>query len=64
MIKTIGVIGSGQMGNGIAHVAAINDFNVKIIDIDEKHLQNALATFEKNLCRQIQKGLLLSLIHI
>ncbi len=58
MIKTIGVIGSGQMGNGIAHVAAINDFNVKIIDIDEKQLQNALATIEKNLCRQIQKGLL------
>ena len=40
MIKTIGVIGAGQMGNGIAHVAALNGLDVTIVDIG-----NALGAF-------------------
>lgn len=54
-IKTIGVIGAGQMGNGIAHVAAVSGFNVKLIDVSEDALQNAVATIKKNLDRQVKK---------
>jgi len=54
-IKTIGVIGAGQMGNGIAHVAAVSGFNVKLIDVSEDALQNAVATIKKNLDRQVNK---------
>lgn len=55
MIKTIGVIGSGQMGNGIAHVAAQNGFKVILNDIDQGRLQNALATISSNLDRMVAK---------
>tara|TARA_Y100001970_G_scaffold294370_1_gene451924 strand:+ start:24021 stop:24893 length:873 start_codon:yes stop_codon:yes gene_type:complete len=58
MIKTIGIIGAGQMGNGIAHVAAINDFDVTIIDVNEEKIRNAFSSIERNLDRQVQKGLL------
>jgi len=54
-IKTIGVIGAGQMGNGIAHVAAVSGFNVKLIDVSEDALQKAIATIKKNLDRQVKK---------
>jgi 3-hydroxybutyryl-CoA dehydrogenase len=54
-IKTIGVIGAGQMGNGIAHVAAVSGFNVKLIDVSGEALENAVATIKKNLDRQVKK---------
>ncbi len=54
-IKTIGVIGAGQMGNGIAHVAAVSGFNVKLIDVSADALENAVATIKKNLDRQVKK---------
>lgn len=54
-IKTIGVIGAGQMGNGIAHVAAVSGFNVKLIDVSGEALENAIATIKKNLDRQVKK---------
>lgn len=49
------MIGSGQMGNGIAHVAAQNGFKVILNDIDQSRLQNALATISSNLDRMVAK---------
>lgn len=55
-MKNIAVIGSGTMGNGIAHVFAQHGFHVQLIDIDKGALERALATIEKNLGRQVEKG--------
>lgn len=55
-IKQIGVIGAGQMGNGIAHVFASAGYNVLLNDIDEARISAALGTIEKNLTRQVSKG--------
>lgn len=55
-MKNISVIGSGTMGNGIAHVFSLNGFNVSLIDIAEDRLTKALATIDKNLSRQVDKG--------
>jgi 3-hydroxybutyryl-CoA dehydrogenase len=57
-MKNISVIGSGTMGNGIAHVFAQSGFQVSLIDVQEEALKKALATIEKNLNRQIEKGTL------
>lgn len=57
-MKNVAVIGSGTMGNGIAHVFAQNDFKVALIDISEDALKKAVATIEKNLGRQVEKGLI------
>lgn len=54
-IKTIGVIGAGQMGNGIAHVAAAAGYSVKLIDVNQDALDAAVATITKNLDRQVKK---------
>ncbi|MGY8986465.1 MAG: 3-hydroxybutyryl-CoA dehydrogenase [Sphingomonadales bacterium] len=54
-IKTVGVIGSGQMGNGIAHVASTSGFNVVMTDISMKNAEKGLATITKNLARQVSK---------
>jgi 3-hydroxybutyryl-CoA dehydrogenase len=55
-IKTVGVIGSGTMGNGIAHVFAQTGYQVMLLDIDQKYLDKGLATIGKNLDRQVAKG--------
>ncbi len=55
-IKQIGVIGAGQMGNGIAHIFAAAGYNVSLNDIDEQRIAAALGTIEKNLTRQVSKG--------
>ncbi len=55
-MKHIAVIGSGTMGNGIAHVFAQHDFQVALIDINKEALEKAMQTIEKNLDRQLQKG--------
>ncbi|MEJ0055416.1 MAG: 3-hydroxybutyryl-CoA dehydrogenase [Bacteroidota bacterium] len=55
-MKNIAVIGSGTMGNGIAHVFAQNGYKVTLIDISEDALKKALATIDKNLGRQVEKG--------
>lgn len=55
-MKNITVIGSGTMGNGIAHVFAQCGYSVHLVDINENALQKALATITKNLDRQLQKG--------
>ncbi len=57
-MKNISVIGSGTMGNGIAHVFAQHGFQVSLIDINEIALEKALGTIEKNLERQVSKQLL------
>lgn len=57
-MNEIGVIGSGTMGNGIAHTFAQNGFKVTLIDINEHALEKALATTSKNLDRQIKKELI------
>ena len=55
-MNNIAVIGSGTMGNGIAHVFAQFGFKVSLIDISEDALKKAIATIEKNLNRQVEKG--------
>lgn len=55
-IKTIGVIGAGQMGNGIAHVSAVAGYDVKLVDISQEAIDKGLATIDKNLERQVNKG--------
>lgn len=57
-MKNIAVIGSGTMGNGIAHVFAQFDYKVSLIDINQNALEKSLATIGKNLDRQVSKGLL------
>ncbi|WP_041738768.1 3-hydroxyacyl-CoA dehydrogenase family protein [Echinicola vietnamensis] len=57
-MSKIAVIGSGTMGNGIAHVFAQHDHQVSLIDKDEKALEKGLATIAKNLDRQIEKGII------
>jgi 3-hydroxybutyryl-CoA dehydrogenase len=55
-IKTIGVVGAGQMGGGIAQVAAASGFRVIMNDIAESFIQKGLATISKNLERLAEKG--------
>lgn len=57
-MKNIAVIGSGTMGNGIAHVLAQHGYSVSLIDISEEALKKAVATIEKNLGRQVEKGVI------
>jgi 3-hydroxybutyryl-CoA dehydrogenase len=58
MIKKIIVCGAGTMGNGIAHIFALNGFTVQIYEINESGAQKGLKTIEANLDRQIKKGLI------
>ena len=55
VIKKVGVIGAGQMGNGIAHVAALAGFDVVLNDISVDRLKSGMATINGNLTRQVSK---------
>ena len=55
-LKTIGVIGAGQMGSGIAHVSATSGYQVILQDISQEQLEKAKASISKNLDKQIAKG--------
>lgn len=57
-IKTVGVLGAGVMGNGIAHVFARAGYAVVLRDVKQEFLDRALATIGKNLDREIKKGAL------
>ncbi|MGZ3945917.1 MAG: 3-hydroxyacyl-CoA dehydrogenase family protein [Mucilaginibacter sp.] len=57
-MKNITVIGSGTMGNGIAHTFAQNGFKVSLVDISDEALQKALKTIGNNLDRQVTKGII------
>jgi 3-hydroxybutyryl-CoA dehydrogenase len=54
-IKTIGVVGAGQMGNGIAHVMALAGYRVALNDISAEALEKALAAIRKNMDRQVSR---------
>ena len=54
-IRKIGVIGAGQMGNGIAHVCALSGFNVLLNDIAVERISEGLATISGNLARQVSR---------
>jgi len=54
-IVTVGVIGAGQMGNGIAHVMALAGYDVKINDISQDALDAAVATIHRNMDRQVSR---------
>jgi 3-hydroxybutyryl-CoA dehydrogenase len=55
-IKTVGVIGAGQMGNGIAHVCALAGLEVRLNDISEEKIEAGLATINGNMARQVSRG--------
>jgi 3-hydroxybutyryl-CoA dehydrogenase len=57
-IDRITVVGGGTMGNGIAHVAAQHGRSVRLVDVAPDVLDKAMATIEKNLDRQMKKGLI------
>ena len=57
-ITNVAIIGSGTMGNGIAHSFAQNKFHTALIDISEESLRNAIITITKNLDRQVTKGII------
>ena len=54
-IKTVGIVGAGQMGNGIAHVFAQAGYEVKLNDISQEALDRGIATIRSNLDRQVKK---------
>jgi 3-hydroxybutyryl-CoA dehydrogenase len=55
-IKSVGVIGAGQMGSGIAHVSALSGHDVYLYDVSEDRIEEGLATITGNLGRQLSKG--------
>jgi len=55
-IKTVGVIGAGQMGSGIAHVCSLAGFSVRLHDLSEERINAGLATINGNMARQVAKG--------
>jgi 3-hydroxybutyryl-CoA dehydrogenase len=57
-IAQVGVIGAGQMGNGIAHVCAIAGLPVVMLDVKQEALDKALATISKNMDRQVHRNLI------
>jgi 3-hydroxybutyryl-CoA dehydrogenase len=55
-IRTIGVIGAGQMGGGIAHVCALAGYDVRLADVEAKAIEQALGIIDRNLARQVSRG--------
>jgi hypothetical protein len=57
-VKRVGIIGAGQMGNGIAHVVALGGYEVAVNDLDPARYDAAIQTVTKNLTRQVTRGLI------
>jgi 3-hydroxybutyryl-CoA dehydrogenase len=57
-IKTVGIIGAGQMGAGIAHVAALGGYEVLFHDVSRDRIDEGIATARRNMARQVAKGVL------
>lgn len=57
-IRTVGVIGAGQMGNGIAHVSALAGYNVVLSDVSEAALKAGMETIERNMSRQVAREMI------
>jgi len=55
-IKSVGILGAGTMGNGIAHVFAKSGYSVLLCDVESKLLESALATISQNLDREVAKN--------
>jgi 3-hydroxybutyryl-CoA dehydrogenase len=55
-VESVGIVGAGQMGNGIAHVFALAGYDVLLNDISQTGLDKALLTIDKNLERQVSRG--------
>ena len=55
-ISKVGIIGAGQMGNGIAHVAAVAGYDVNLFDLSEERIKAGIATISGNLARQVSSG--------
>jgi 3-hydroxybutyryl-CoA dehydrogenase len=55
-IRSVGIVGAGQMGNGIAHVFALAGYDVLLNDISAAGLEKAVATIDRNLERQVTRG--------
>ena len=57
-IKSVGVIGAGQMGSGIAHVCALAGYDVLLHDVSEDKIAAGLSLIERNLSRQVVRGII------
>ena len=57
-IKSVGIIGAGQMGNGIAHVVALAGYDVAINDLRKEAVDKARSTIERNMARQVSRGII------
>ena len=57
-VRTVGVIGAGQMGNGIAHVSALAGFSVMLHDVSPDRINSGIATINGNMARQVSKNLI------
>jgi 3-hydroxybutyryl-CoA dehydrogenase len=57
-IKSVGVVGAGQMGSGIAHVCALGGYDVLLHDVSAERISSGLSQIEKNLSRQVVRGLI------
>ena len=57
-IRSVGVIGAGQMGNGIAHVMSLAGYDVVMSDISQEALDGAVSRIEKNMARQAGRGVI------
>jgi 3-hydroxybutyryl-CoA dehydrogenase len=55
-IRTIGIIGAGQMGSGIAHVCALAGYDVRMGDVEAKAIENAIGVIDRNIARQVTRG--------
>ena len=55
-IKSVGIVGAGQMGNGIAHVFALAGYDVTLTDISQDNLDKAVALIDRNIERQVSRG--------
>src|SRR5437868_3073046 len=57
-IKTVGVIGAGQMGGGIAHVCALAGYDVLLNDVTPAKVEESLAVIDRNMSRQVHRGII------
>ena len=57
-IKSVGIVGAGQMGSGIAHVIALKGYDVCIFDVDSARVDACLATIKKNMTRQVSREII------
>lgn len=57
-IKKVGIIGAGQMGNGIAHVVSLAGYRVALNDLKKEAVDGALSIIERNMSRQVSKGII------